>query len=293
MYGFHSDITGGLRPRYMIEQLDVSLGSATYSEKTVDAMMASSFDHDGVPVVGSIGFPLLARHFGGITFDYSRQLMYLRDPSENHVFAGRPEAWSDPADFSASLLASADLVGSAAPPDKSSAGEKPGAPKPEPTSEETKGTDEDDDPRAKYPWFVQHQALSEQLGDIRSSAPVDPQAANPQATSKQPFERSAPARLSLTERLLLFNVAESVATSITGSHHSSSPAPEAGTSEQEDQAAQEETGTDGDEDVPTDIFRRGQPRLNFSPLQDSAPDYREENAEQDSSGNEEDGDSAG
>ena len=55
MNGFHSDITGGLRPRYMIEELGLSLAGHKYEERVVDAMMEASFNHEGVPVVGSIG----------------------------------------------------------------------------------------------------------------------------------------------------------------------------------------------------------------------------------------------
>jgi hypothetical protein len=97
MNGFLGDITGGLLPRYIVENMPLSLGGATYTEKVVDAGADSTFDYGGVPVVGSIGFPLLARHFGGITFDYSRKLLTLREPAENRVFAGRPEAWTVPA----------------------------------------------------------------------------------------------------------------------------------------------------------------------------------------------------
>lgn len=97
MNGFLGDITGGLLPRYIVENLPVTLGSSTYTEKVADAGADSTFDYGGVPVIGSIGFPLLARHFGGITFDYSRKLLTLRQPGENRVFAGRPEAWIAPA----------------------------------------------------------------------------------------------------------------------------------------------------------------------------------------------------
>jgi len=94
MSGFLGDITGGLAPRYIMEDLDLSLGGQTYHEKAVDAAMDYTFQYDGIPVVGSIGFSLLARHFGGITFDYSHKLLYLRDPAENHEFFGQPEAWA-------------------------------------------------------------------------------------------------------------------------------------------------------------------------------------------------------
>jgi hypothetical protein len=75
----------------------VSLAGETYTEKVADASADSTFDYGGVPVIGSIGFPLLAHHFGGITFDYSRKLLTLRDPGQDRVFAGRPEAWTAPA----------------------------------------------------------------------------------------------------------------------------------------------------------------------------------------------------
>jgi hypothetical protein len=93
--GFLGDVAGGLMPRYIIEKLDFQLGQERYTEKTVDASLDSTFTYDGLPVVGSIGFPLLARHFGGITFDYSQKMVYLRNPGENNTFLGQPEAWAD------------------------------------------------------------------------------------------------------------------------------------------------------------------------------------------------------
>ena len=97
MDGFLGDIAGGLVPRYMVEQLDVSIAGRTYREKSVDAAMDSTYSYEGVPVVGSIGFPLLARHFGGITFDYSRDAMFVRNPGDDLVFTGNPKAWDKPA----------------------------------------------------------------------------------------------------------------------------------------------------------------------------------------------------
>ncbi len=96
MNGFLGDISGGLMPRYIIENLDVSLAGQTYRQKVVDAGMDSTFSFNGRPVIGSIGFPLLAGHFGGMTFDYSRKLLILREPAEHRLFAGRPEAWETP-----------------------------------------------------------------------------------------------------------------------------------------------------------------------------------------------------
>jgi hypothetical protein len=93
MNGFLGDITGGLLPRYIVENLPVSVGGTTYTEKVADASADSTYDYAGLPVIGSIGFPLLARHFGGITFDYARKIVTLRDPAESRTFAGRPEAW--------------------------------------------------------------------------------------------------------------------------------------------------------------------------------------------------------
>jgi hypothetical protein len=105
MDGFQGDITGGLRPRYMIEELDLKLAGRTYREKTVDAGLDGTYVFDGRPVAGSIGFSLLARHFGGITFDYSRKLMYLREPAENREFSGRPEEWEQPPALGEQLFA--------------------------------------------------------------------------------------------------------------------------------------------------------------------------------------------
>ena len=52
--------------------------------------------------------PLLARHFGGITFDYSRKLLWLRNPGQNRVFAGDTAAWTVPAAQPRQALAQAD-----------------------------------------------------------------------------------------------------------------------------------------------------------------------------------------
>ena len=92
--GFLGDVAGGLAPRYIIEQLDLKLGQERYTEKTVDASLDSTYVYDGLPVVGAIGFPMLARHFGGVSFDYAQKRVYLRDPGE-HTFLGQPEAWED------------------------------------------------------------------------------------------------------------------------------------------------------------------------------------------------------
>jgi hypothetical protein len=97
MNGFLGDITGGLLPRYIVEELPFSLAGETYTEKAVDAAPEYTFSYGGVPVAGAIGFPLLARHFGGITFDYSRKLLWLRNPGENRTFAGQVAAWTVPA----------------------------------------------------------------------------------------------------------------------------------------------------------------------------------------------------
>jgi len=94
--GFLGGVAGGLQPRYIVENVDLSLGGQTYHQNAADAGMAATFSFNGVPVVGSIGFPLLARHYGGVTFDYSNKLLYLRDPAEERIFAGRPEAWDAP-----------------------------------------------------------------------------------------------------------------------------------------------------------------------------------------------------
>jgi hypothetical protein len=94
MNGFLGDITGGLLPRYMLENMNVSLAGQTYSEKTVDAAPDSTFTYAGKPVAGSIGFSMLARHFGGITIDYGKKLMLLRDPSQSREFTGNIAAWA-------------------------------------------------------------------------------------------------------------------------------------------------------------------------------------------------------
>lgn len=96
MDGFLGDITGGLAPRYMLEQLGLNLAGQQYTEHTVDAVGDNTYSFDGVPVIGAIGFPLLARHFAGLTFDYSHAALYLRGPSEERTFYGSPEAWEPP-----------------------------------------------------------------------------------------------------------------------------------------------------------------------------------------------------
>jgi hypothetical protein len=93
MNGFLGDITGGLLPRYIVEELPFSLAGGTYNQKAVDASQDSTFSYAGVPVIGSIGFSLLAQHFGGVTFDYSRKLMWLRDAAQHRDFVGQPAAW--------------------------------------------------------------------------------------------------------------------------------------------------------------------------------------------------------
>jgi hypothetical protein len=96
MNGFNGDITGGLAPRYMLEQLGLNLAGQQYMEHTVDAVGDNTYSFDGVPVIGAIGFPLLARHFSGLTFDYSRAALYLRGAAEDRTFLGSPEAWEPP-----------------------------------------------------------------------------------------------------------------------------------------------------------------------------------------------------
>jgi hypothetical protein len=109
MDGFLGGIKGGLLPRYMLEKVQVGIGNESYTEKTVDATPISTFEYEGIPVAGAVGFSMLARHFGGLTFDYRRRALYLRDPGENLLFTGRPEAWGGAA------LARADLEGDAPP----------------------------------------------------------------------------------------------------------------------------------------------------------------------------------
>ncbi|MCC7477157.1 hypothetical protein IT575_01755 [bacterium] len=94
MDGFLGDIGGSLLPRYMLEKLDVTLGGQTFEEKTVDAAPEGTYHYNGVPVIGSIGFSLLARHYGGVTFDYHNKYLYLRDPSQQREFKTSTEAWT-------------------------------------------------------------------------------------------------------------------------------------------------------------------------------------------------------
>lgn len=105
MNGFLGDITGGLLPRYIIEELPLSLAGSTFTQKVVDAAPEYTFSYGGVPVAGAIGFSLLARHFGGITFDYSRKLLWLRNPGENRVFEGQVAAWDEPAVYTRLVVA--------------------------------------------------------------------------------------------------------------------------------------------------------------------------------------------
>src|SRR5690606_21571275 len=47
----------------------------------------------GRKVIGAIGFPMLSQHFGGITFDYSQQKVYLRNPGTDLNFTGSETGW--------------------------------------------------------------------------------------------------------------------------------------------------------------------------------------------------------
>ena len=105
--GFLGDINGGLAPRYIVEHLDLHLAGQTYHENAADATPEATFTYNGLPVVGAIGFPLLARHYGNLTFDYSNKLLYLGEPSEHREFTGRPEAWITPATPGQTMLADA------------------------------------------------------------------------------------------------------------------------------------------------------------------------------------------
>ncbi len=94
MDGFLGDIGGSLLPRYMLEKLNLTLGGQTFEEKTVDAAPEGTYSYNGVPVIGSIGFSLLARHYGGVTFDYQNKYLYLREPSAQREFKTSAEAWT-------------------------------------------------------------------------------------------------------------------------------------------------------------------------------------------------------
>jgi prepilin-type processing-associated H-X9-DG protein len=106
MNGFLGDVTGGFAPRYILEELDINLAGRDYPTKIVDAGYERSYDFSGRSVVGAIGFPMLSSHFGGITFDYSQQKIYLRNPGTDLNFTGNDEAWDPLTRFS--YLASAD-----------------------------------------------------------------------------------------------------------------------------------------------------------------------------------------
>jgi hypothetical protein len=93
MDGFLGGIKGSLLPRYMLEKVQLNLAGQSYTEKTVDATPVNTYAYDGIPVAGAIGFSMLARHFGGLTFDYRRRALYLREPGQDLHFTGRPEAW--------------------------------------------------------------------------------------------------------------------------------------------------------------------------------------------------------
>jgi len=153
MDGFLGDITGGLMPRYKVETLDLSLAGVTCHERTVDAAMDGTYNYEGVPVAGSIGFPLLASHFGGMTFDYSRQTLYLRDPGQGLVFSGNPGAWDNPPAQLSWQLASA------APSENGEAGESAPASSPEAARQR----------RSAYSWADKPVNLSDPLGLVRKT----------------------------------------------------------------------------------------------------------------------------
>ena len=153
MDGFLGDVTGGFLPRYIVEELDLSLAGQRYTEKTVSAAPDSTFTFAGLPVVGAIGFPLLARHFGGITFDYSLRRVFLREPAAERVFTGRPEAWEtqgEPQTWRVTTERSAEPPAATGPAAPSVEGEQIDTRRPEllPESPGNGG-----DPRQNYSWF--------------------------------------------------------------------------------------------------------------------------------------------
>jgi len=155
MNGFLGGVAGGLMPRYILENLSLSLAGHTCQQPLVDAGMESTYSYDGVPVVGVIGFPLLARHFGGITFDYSHKMLYLRDPGDDHVFAGRPEAWeSKPA----------------TPYSRRTEETPPSSLDPRRPVLKSTG-DTTNDPRAGYQWSDAQLNVADPLSLIRATAP--------------------------------------------------------------------------------------------------------------------------
>jgi len=181
--GFLGDIAGGLQPRYIVENLDFSLAGHTYREKVADAGVSPTFSFNGLPVVGTIGFPLLARHYGGLTFDYRNKLLYVREPAEERVFAGRPDAWQVPTYPPQLVLADA---GGRRPERERDAGIRPeetadydyavavvtGAGRDPRRPELLADRDPDsDDPRSGYSWTGQAGSLADPLTLVRSSQP--------------------------------------------------------------------------------------------------------------------------
>lgn len=210
MNGFLGDIAGGLAPRYMLEQLGLNLAGQQYTEHTVDAVGENTYNYDGVPVIGAIGFPLLARHFAGLTFDYSRAALYLRGPAEDRTFSGSPEAWEAPlspegwfALAPASEVPAAKYVRREAGrrpkllPDRIGAGE---------------------DPRSLYAWAANPGSDSDPLDLVRAGAPVTEPPAD---AGDQPAKRTL-SRESLL--LLLRDTAEGTFTSLLAQSTSAAPA---------------------------------------------------------------------
>lgn len=227
MDGFLGDITGSIAPHYKVQKLGLNIGGQDYVEPSVDASLESTYDFDGVPVAGAIGFPLFARHFGGLTFDYGRSALYLRDPGENRTFTGSPESWETVADAAGWFTLAGGEPGGGSPAGGQPAPGRDGRrPQLLPAREGGEGGS-----RNASAWASSLSKAGDPLDLVRSSVPAQPDAEGG-GSGRQTNSLSRNALL-----LLLRDCADSVYAGLLSA---------LGEPEEQDGAAQQGAGVDGD-----------------------------------------------